>query len=77
VTTLDWFNYTFNAVGEFWLIKHENFSVQARWAQAESSDGQSVPAASVLVGIAATVQYSPIVTVALNSTRSGEHSLCY
>ena len=72
VTTLDAFNYTFNAVGEFWLVKHDNFSVQARWAQAQSSTGQSVPAASVLVGVAATIWQSPIVTVALSNNRTGE-----
>ena len=72
MTTLDVFNYTFSAVGEFWLIKHDKFSVQARWAQAQTSDGQSVPGASVLVGVAATISLSPTVTAVLDNDRSSK-----
>jgi hypothetical protein len=70
--TLDQFSYTFSPIGEFWLIKHDYFSLQVRMIQAWNVDRQPVPGGSVFGGVASAVPQSPTVCVLMNAARTGQ-----
>ena len=44
ITTLDGFSYDYNGIGEYWMIKSELLTVQARTAAAWDSSGNPVSA---------------------------------
>ena len=52
ITTLDQLDYTFNGLGEYWLVKSTVITIQARTAQAMDSQGKLV-SATVFSAIAA------------------------
>ena len=63
LVTLDGYKYTFNGKGEFTLVEHKNFTLQARMVEAENSNGLPV-SATIFSAIAAkeynsdTIQFS-------------------
>ena len=68
--TLDFLNYTFSPIGEFWLMKHATFSLQVRMIQAWNVSRMLVPGGSVFGGVVSSVPMSPIVCVLMNADRT-------
>jgi hypothetical protein len=73
---MDYFSYTFSPLGEFWLIKHDNFSLQVRMVQAWNVYQQPAPGGSVFGGVASTVPKSSTVCVLMNAERTGQFLWC-
>ena len=69
--TLDKLSYTFSPIGEFWLVKHDNFSLQVRMIQAWNAFGKLTPGGSVFGGVASKVPGAATVCVLMNSNRTG------
>ena len=75
IHTLDNFQYTFNGLGEYTLIKTNggNFTLQGRTVKALNDNGTET-AATVFSAFAATDVDSDRVYIAMNSSRSGTYS---
>ena len=73
ITTLDGYSYTFNGLGEYWLIKSKdgNFSCQGRTLQMLSKEG-NLQNATVWGAFVGSTPSSDIVVVELNKDRSGK-----
>ena len=75
IHTLDNFQYTFNGLGEYTLIKTNggNFTLQGRTVKALDDNGTET-AATVFSAFAAADVDSDRVYIAMNSSRSGTYS---
>ena len=72
--TLDGYEYTFNGLGEYYMITTTdgNFTLQGRTEQAIDVNGQP-SFATVFTAFAATDALSDPVTVLMNAARTGQH----
>lgn len=70
ITTIDGRKYTFNGLGEYWMIKSLNLTVQARTVQAVNMDGQMANA-TVFGAFAMKKEGSDIISVTMNATTTG------
>ena len=72
IHTLDGFDYTFNGLGEYTLIKttHGNFTLQGRTAKARDTNGTEMDA-TVFSAFAARDVDSDTVHVGMNDKRDG------
>ena len=72
LVTLDGYKYTFNGKGEFTLVEHDNFVLQARMVEAENNNGLPV-SATVFSAIAAKEYNSD--TIQFRRSRRGLDAL--
>ena len=56
--TLDNFNYTFNGLGEYWMVKSSEFELQARTARAWNTDRQPSPTGTVFSAVSGRALYA-------------------
>ena len=73
IYTLDQGSYTYNPIGEFWMIKSDVFSMQCRMIQSLNSDSELIDAtqfgAFVMTSL---VGNSSVVHLEINNNRTGQ-----
>jgi len=57
IQTLDSFEYTFNGLGEYWMIKSEPFTLQARTERAWGTNKQPSRTGTVFGAVAGRAKY--------------------
>jgi len=71
ISTNDGLTYTFNGLGHYWYMKHDNFNMQTRFVQGRNTNGELIQA-TVIGGFAAKQTGRKCIQVELNSDRSGK-----
>jgi len=60
--TMDKLQYTFNGLGEYWLVKSEKFNLQARTLRAWNNDGEFSDWGTVFAAVAGEAKYQESTT---------------
>ena len=55
--TMDNLEYTFNGLGEYWMVKDESFELQARTVRAWDTQGQASPTGTVFSAVTGRAMY--------------------
>ena len=76
--TLDDLKYTFNGIGEFWMIKtsDSSFGLQVRTEQTQRAGGVSYAASSFVAFVAQESAKTAKVEVRLNNAQNGRYFIC-